>query len=184
MTTAGESAGRRLTSPAWSRRGRERPLLPRFVSARAGGIATAAALAAIGLWFVWQASLLDLGDFELPGPGFFPLVLGAVVYLRKFSCGSTLGVIDARRNHCLWASRRSDRDRRTVRRAAAVRSPGRADHARSVRSRRACARGSLFAVAGCPFSRRRDDGVLVLLSGSARSATPCRVLVRLRHERL
>ncbi len=185
MTTAGESAGRRLTSPAWSRRGRERPLLPRFVSARAGGIATAAALAAIGLWFVWQASLLDLGDFELPGPGFFPLVLGAVVFIcASFLAARLLGVIDARRNHCLRASRRSDRDRRTVRRAAAVRSPGRADHARSVRSRRACARGSLFAVAGCPFSRRRDDGVLVLLSGSARSATPCRVLVRLRHERL
>ena len=127
MTTAGESAGRRLTSPAWSRRGRERPLLPRFVSARAGGIATAAALAAIGLWFVWQASLLDLGDFELPGPGFFPLVLGAVVFIcASLLAARTLGVIDARRNRCLRPSRRPDRDRRTVRRAGAVRSPGRA----------------------------------------------------------
>jgi putative tricarboxylic transport membrane protein len=93
MTTAGEDAGHPLISPAWSRRGSERPLLPRFISARAGGIATAAVLAGVGLWFVWQASLLDLGDFELPGPGFFPLVLGAVVFI----CASLLA---AR----LWAS--------------------------------------------------------------------------------
>jgi putative tricarboxylic transport membrane protein len=81
MMTADESAGHPVMSAAWSRRGSDRPLLPRLVSARAGGIATAVALAAIGLWFVWQASLLDLGDFELPGPGFFPLVLGAAVFI-------------------------------------------------------------------------------------------------------
>ncbi len=90
--------GRRKRRPppyvaAGSRRASDRPLLPRLVSARAGGIATAAALAAVGLWFVWQASLLDLGDFELPGPGFFPLVLGGVVFI----CASFLA---AR----LWAS--------------------------------------------------------------------------------
>ncbi len=93
MTTAGEGAGHPLISPAWSRLGSERPLLPRFVRARAGGIATAAALAAVGLWFVWQASLLDLGDFELPGPGFFPLAVGGVVFI----CASFLA-------GRLWAS--------------------------------------------------------------------------------
>jgi putative tricarboxylic transport membrane protein len=54
--------------------------LPRAVSARRGGIVVAAVLAAIGLVFAWQASLLDLGGFELPGPGFFPLVLGILVF--------------------------------------------------------------------------------------------------------
>jgi putative tricarboxylic transport membrane protein len=54
-------------------------LLPCAVSARRGGIVVAALLAVIGLVFAWQASLLDFGGFELPGPGFFPLVLGVVV---------------------------------------------------------------------------------------------------------
>jgi hypothetical protein len=54
-------------------------LLPRAVSARRGGIFVAALLAVIGLVFAWQASLLDFGGFELPGPGFFPLVLGIAV---------------------------------------------------------------------------------------------------------
>jgi hypothetical protein len=54
-------------------------LLPCVVSARRGGIAVAMLLAIIGLVFAWQASLLDFGGFELPGPGFFPLVLGVVV---------------------------------------------------------------------------------------------------------
>jgi hypothetical protein len=54
-------------------------LLPRAVSARRGGIVVALVLAGIGLVFAWQASLLDFGDFELPGPGFFPLVLGILV---------------------------------------------------------------------------------------------------------
>jgi hypothetical protein len=55
-------------------------LLPRVVSARRGGIAVAILLAVIGLVFAWQASLLDFGGFDLPGPGFFPLVLGVVVF--------------------------------------------------------------------------------------------------------
>jgi hypothetical protein len=54
--------------------------LPRAVSARRGGIAVAAVLAAVGLVFAWQASLLDFGGFDLPGPGFFPLVLGILVF--------------------------------------------------------------------------------------------------------
>jgi hypothetical protein len=52
----------------------------RAISARRGGIYVAVLLAVIGLLFVWQASLLDFGDFALPGPGFFPLVLGALVF--------------------------------------------------------------------------------------------------------
>jgi putative tricarboxylic transport membrane protein len=55
--------------------------LLRVVSARHGGICVAAALALIGLLFTWQASLIDFGDFALPGPGFFPLVLGVLVFV-------------------------------------------------------------------------------------------------------
>jgi hypothetical protein len=36
-------------------------------------------LAVVGAVFVWQAALLDLGNVALPGPGFFPLVLGAAL---------------------------------------------------------------------------------------------------------
>jgi Tripartite tricarboxylate transporter TctB family len=54
--------------------------LPRAVSARRSGIVVAAVLAGVGLVFAWQASLLDFGGFELPGPGFFPLVLGILVF--------------------------------------------------------------------------------------------------------
>jgi len=55
-------------------------LLPCAISARNGGIFVAVLLALIGLVFAWQASLLDFGGFDLPGPGFFPLVLGVVVF--------------------------------------------------------------------------------------------------------
>lgn len=55
-------------------------MLPRVVSTRRGGIVVAAILAAVGLIFAWQASLLDFGGFDLPGPGFFPLVLGVLVF--------------------------------------------------------------------------------------------------------
>jgi|ERR1700722_7966114 hypothetical protein len=54
--------------------------LPRTVSARRGGIVVAAVLASVGLLFAWQASLLDFGGLDLPGPGFFPLVLGVLVF--------------------------------------------------------------------------------------------------------
>src|SRR5437764_11236509 len=53
--------------------------LPRPICARRGGLAVAAILAAVGLLFVWQASLLDCGSIGLPGAGFFPLMLGAVL---------------------------------------------------------------------------------------------------------
>src|SRR5207244_10342538 len=49
------------------------------VSERLGGIIVAGALATAGALFAWQSSLLDLGNLELPGPGFFPLFLGAVL---------------------------------------------------------------------------------------------------------
>jgi putative tricarboxylic transport membrane protein len=62
--------------------GRANPgrLLPCVVSARRGGLVVAALLAVVGVLFAWQASLLDFGGFDLPGPGFFPLVLGVVVF--------------------------------------------------------------------------------------------------------
>jgi putative tricarboxylic transport membrane protein len=63
-----------------SGRARTGRLLPRAVSARRGGIFVAALLAVIGVVFAWQASLLDFGGFDLPGPGFLPLVLGVVVF--------------------------------------------------------------------------------------------------------
>ena len=48
----------------------------RPVSHRLGEMAMAAVLLAIGLFFAWQAAHLPLGRVGLPGPGFFPLVLG------------------------------------------------------------------------------------------------------------
>ena len=35
----------------------------------------------IGLAIVWQASLLRLGSFRVPGPGLYPLILGLVTIL-------------------------------------------------------------------------------------------------------
>jgi len=57
--------------------------LPFAISVRWGGVALAGALAVTGLVFVWQSTMLDLGGVGLPGPGFFPLVLG--VLLAVFS---------------------------------------------------------------------------------------------------
>jgi hypothetical protein len=53
--------------------------LPRVMNARHGGMLVAAAIAAAGALLAWQAALLDLGNLDLPGPGFFPLVLGAAM---------------------------------------------------------------------------------------------------------
>jgi putative tricarboxylic transport membrane protein len=61
--------------------------LPWRIGARWGGILVAAALAVTGAIFVWQASLLDLGRIGLPGPGFFPLLLGALVVLFSIMIG-------------------------------------------------------------------------------------------------
>ncbi len=54
--------------------------LLRAVNVHRGGIGVASVLALIGLLFAWQASLIDFGDFALPGPGFFPLVLGLLIF--------------------------------------------------------------------------------------------------------
>jgi len=56
-----------------------RPLLPRVIGSRRASLLAAGALALTGLLFGWQASLLDLGHIGLPGPGFFPLVLAALL---------------------------------------------------------------------------------------------------------
>lgn len=53
--------------------------LLQVINANRGGICVAAVLAITGLLFTWQAALIDFGDFALPGPGFFPLVLGVLV---------------------------------------------------------------------------------------------------------
>jgi Tripartite tricarboxylate transporter TctB family len=47
----------------------------RTISAHRGAIWIAAVLGVTGLVFGWQASLLDFGNVEMPGPGFIPLVL-------------------------------------------------------------------------------------------------------------
>ena len=67
---------------------RRRSLLPLSITMRRGGIAVACALAAIGLVFVWQAAQLDLGGFGLPGPGFFPLLMGASLV----ACATMIGM--------------------------------------------------------------------------------------------
>jgi putative tricarboxylic transport membrane protein len=63
--------------PSLTRVEPRRGLLPLSISTRRGGIAVACALAAVGLVFAWQAAQLDLGGIGLPGPGFFPLLMGA-----------------------------------------------------------------------------------------------------------
>jgi putative tricarboxylic transport membrane protein len=57
----------------------KRSMLPHALCVRRGGLWTAAVLALVGVLFVWQASQLDLGSVALPGPGFLPFVLGAVL---------------------------------------------------------------------------------------------------------
>src|SRR5215510_6708716 len=60
---------------------------PWRIGARRGGVLVAVALATTGLLFVWQSSLLDLGRIGLPGPGFFPLLLAALVVLFSIMIG-------------------------------------------------------------------------------------------------
>jgi putative tricarboxylic transport membrane protein len=64
--------------------------LPRSVSGRRGGIVVAAALASVGLLFVWLATRIDLGDVALPGPGFFPLMLALIVLALAGVTGARL----------------------------------------------------------------------------------------------
>jgi putative tricarboxylic transport membrane protein len=65
----------------------QRPLLPRVIGARCGGLLAAGTLALIGVIFAWQASLLDLGQIGLPGPGFFPLVLAVLLVVFAVAIG-------------------------------------------------------------------------------------------------
>ncbi len=71
-----DAAAQEHVSPA---PGSHRSVLPRVIGSRRGGLLAAGALALTGLIFAWQASLLDLGHIGLPGPGFFPLVLGGLL---------------------------------------------------------------------------------------------------------
>ena len=73
---------------AWSLMPKLRALrLQRAVSERSGGSVVAAMLATTGAFFIWQASLLDLGNVDLPGPGFFPLCLGAIIVILSAITG-------------------------------------------------------------------------------------------------
>jgi hypothetical protein len=60
---------------------------PGAVSDRRGGIFVAGMLATVGGFFAWQSWRLDLGNVDLPGPGFFPLVLGAVLVVFSIVIG-------------------------------------------------------------------------------------------------
>lgn len=69
--------------------------------ARRGEFLVASALAVLGLAFAWQATLLPLGTIELPGAGFFPLVLavllavlGAATCVNVFLSGPAEETID------------------------------------------------------------------------------------------
>ena len=53
----------------------------RPVSERIGEVVIALALLAAATFFIWQAALLPFGRVGLPGPGFFPFVLGVVLAL-------------------------------------------------------------------------------------------------------
>jgi hypothetical protein len=60
---------------------RERPSgLMQTICMRRGGLCVVGALAAIALLFIWQASLIDLGNIGLPGPGFFPLMMALLLF--------------------------------------------------------------------------------------------------------
>ena len=53
--------------------------IPILVGMRSGGLWVAGLLMLTGLLFAWQSTELEFGGLPLPGPGFMPLVLGAVL---------------------------------------------------------------------------------------------------------
>lgn len=57
---------------------RAEPLVRTFCPRR-GGLWIAGALMLLAAFFVWQAALLPFGTFELPGAGFFPLLLAVLL---------------------------------------------------------------------------------------------------------
>ena len=64
------------------------PAWPRAFCVRYCGLFCAAGLAAIAVFFIIQASMLSWGSVALPGPGFFPLVLGIALLV----CSIWIGV--------------------------------------------------------------------------------------------
>src|SRR5437016_5730760 len=74
-TAEGElaSASALSVDPAAMPESTTRMLLPYAFSQRRSSMVAAAALALVGAIFAWQAAFLDVGNIDLPGPGFFPL---------------------------------------------------------------------------------------------------------------
>jgi putative tricarboxylic transport membrane protein len=62
--------------------------LPHAFSERRAEMLAAAALAIVGALFAWQSTRLDLGRVGLPGPGFFPLLLGVMLMV----CAGAIGI--------------------------------------------------------------------------------------------
>jgi hypothetical protein len=58
---------------------RVRLRVPFAVNTRRGAVLVAAMLGGTGAFFIWQALLVEVGTIALPGPGFFPLLLGALM---------------------------------------------------------------------------------------------------------
>jgi putative tricarboxylic transport membrane protein len=65
----------------------ERDAWARPVSTRWGELTAAAALFLSGVFFIWQSALMPFGTVGLPGPGFFPFVLGIALCLVALAIG-------------------------------------------------------------------------------------------------
>jgi putative tricarboxylic transport membrane protein len=65
----------------------ERDAWARPVSTRWGELAAVAVLLLSGIFFVWQSALMPFGKVGLPGPGFFPFVLGIALCLVALAIG-------------------------------------------------------------------------------------------------
>lgn len=63
---------------------------PRSFCIRHCGLFCAAGLAAIAVFFIIQASMLSWGSVALPGPGFFPLLLGVALLFCSAWIGAQL----------------------------------------------------------------------------------------------
>jgi putative tricarboxylic transport membrane protein len=65
----------------------ERGPWARPVSTRWGELIAVAVLLASGIFFVWQSAAMPFGRIGLPGPGFFPFVLGIALSLLALVIG-------------------------------------------------------------------------------------------------
>ena len=63
---------------------------PRAFCVRYCGLACAVGLAVIAVFFIAQASMLAWGSLALPGPGFFPLLLGIALLFCSIWIGAQL----------------------------------------------------------------------------------------------